>query len=115
MSIERLEEIELEYSTLTVSSERNGIEYTEVDVNDLVFLIQNSFKQAKRVEELEQQNERYREALTFYAEESNYDYDVKVDSIGYIGDQSDMKFYRLDSAILNDRGEKARQALEDEE
>ena len=61
------------------------------------------------------QNKRYREALTFYAEKSNYDYDVKVDSIGYIGDQSDMKFYRLDSAILNDRGEKARQALEGEE
>lgn len=69
----------------------------------------------QRIEELEQQNERYREVLTFYAEESNYDYDVRVDSISYVGDQSDMKFYRLDSAILNDRGEKARQALEGEE
>ena len=63
-------------------------------------------------QELKRQNRRYYEALTFYAEKSNYDYDVKVDSIGYVGDQSDMKFYRLDSAILNDRGEKARQALE---
>lgn len=52
---ERLEEIEAKYSTLTVSSERDGIEYTEVDVKDLVFLIQNGFKQAKRVEELEKE------------------------------------------------------------
>ena len=65
--------------------------------------------------ELKEQNKRYREALTFYAEENNYDYDVKVDSISYVGDQSDMKFYRLDSKILNDKGERARKALEGEE
>lgn len=64
--------------------------------------------------ELKKQNKHYREALTFYAEESNYDYDVKVDSISYVGDQLEMKFYRLDSEILYDRGEKARKALEDE-
>jgi len=64
--------------------------------------------------ELKKQNKRYREALIFYAEKSNYDYDVKVDSIGYVGDQLDMKFYRLDSGILYDRGEKARKALEGE-
>ena len=58
MSKERLEEIEAKYSTLTVSSEKNGKEYTEVDVKDLVFLIQNGFKQAERVHELEQQNKR---------------------------------------------------------
>ena len=53
MSKERLEEIEAKYSTLTVSSERDGTEYTEVDVEDLVFMIQNGFKQAERVQELE--------------------------------------------------------------
>lgn len=70
--------------------------------------------QAERAEELERKIERYRETLTYYAEESNYDYDVKVDSISYVGDQLEMKFYRLDSEILYDRGEKARKALEDE-
>src|SRR5690606_39444404 len=76
---ERLEEIETKYSTLTVSSEKNGTEYTEVDVEDLVFLIQNGFKQAERVQELEsnsynahlerlldrkeQEIERYRKAI----------------------------------------------------
>ena len=66
MSKERLEEIETKYSTLTVSSEKNGTEYTEVDVEDLVFLIQNGFKQAERVEELErelEEHKRYREAI----------------------------------------------------
>src|SRR5690606_23926824 len=51
---ERLEEIETKYSTLTVSSEKNSTEYTEVNVEDLVFLIQNGFKQAERVQELEE-------------------------------------------------------------
>lgn len=60
---ERLEEIETKYSTLTVSSEKNGTEYTEVDVEDLVFLIQNGFEQAERVEELEKRIKRYRVAL----------------------------------------------------
>ena len=60
---ERLEKLETKYSTLTVSSEKNGTEYTEVDVEDLVFLIQNGFKQAERVQELEQQNKRYKQAL----------------------------------------------------
>ena len=89
------------------------------DLNRSVMLTPEDYysliEQAKRVQELEQQNERYREALTFYAEESNYDYDVMVDSISYVGDQSEMKFYRLDSEILYDRGKKARQALEGEE
>src|SRR5690606_6147105 len=85
------------------------------DLNRSVMLTPEDYysliEQAKRVQELEQQNERYREALTFYAEESNYDYDVKVDSVSYVGDQSEMKFYRLDSEILYDRGKKARKAL----
>ena len=89
------------------------------DLNRSVMLTPEDYysliEQAKRVQELEQQNERYREALTFYAEESNYDYDVMVDSISYVGDQSEMKFYRLDSKILNDKGERARKALEGEE
>src|SRR5699024_3965606 len=84
MSKERLEEIEAKHSTLTITSERGGIEYTEVDVKDLVFLIQNGFEQVKRVQELEevaetdgsafhsleklcmeseQQNRRYRELI----------------------------------------------------
>ena|SRR5690606_2641411 len=75
-------------------------------------MLNNALDDALRVKEIEQQNKRYREALTFYAEKSNYDYDVKVDSISYVGDQSDMKFYRLDSEILYDRGKKARKALE---
>ena len=86
------------------------------DLNRSVMLTPEDYysliEQVKRVQELEQQNERYREALTFYAEESNYDYDVRVDSISYVGDQSEMKFYRLDSEILYDRGKKARQVLE---
>ena len=89
------------------------------DLNRSVMLTPEDYysliEQAKRVQELERQNERYREALTFYAEKSNYDYDVKIDLIGYVGDQSDMKFYRLDSKILNDKGERARKALEGEE
>ena len=89
------------------------------DLNRSVMLTPEDYysliEQVKRVQELEQQNERYREALTFYAEESNYDYDVRVDSISYVGDQSEMKFYRLDSKILNDKGERARKALEGEE
>src|SRR5690606_2308329 len=85
MSKERLEEIEAKHSTLTVSSEKNGKEYTEVDVEDLVFLIQNGFKQAERVQELEsnsynahlerlldrkeQEIERYREAIEYIQKE----------------------------------------------
>lgn len=60
-----MEEIETKYSVLTVSSEKNSTEYTEVDVEDLVFLIQNGFKQAERVQELEEENKRYRELLEF--------------------------------------------------
>lgn len=77
MSKERLEEIEGKYSILTIASKRGGIEHTEVEVEDLVFLIQNSFEQGERVQGLEkrlklydfwytvayQQNKRYREAL----------------------------------------------------
>lgn len=77
MSKEWLEEIEAKYSTLTITSERDGIEYTDVDVKDLVFLIQNGFKQAERVgilleqtghnfevnRKLDAQNKRYREAI----------------------------------------------------
>lgn len=68
---ERLEEIETKYSTLTVSSEKNGKEYTEVDVEDLVFLIQNGFKQAERAYELEQQIKRYRKAIKECVERMN--------------------------------------------
>ena len=64
MNKKRLEEIEAKYSTLTVSSERDGIEYTEVDVKDLVFLIQNGFKQTKRVKELERELEEHKSKFT---------------------------------------------------
>src|SRR5690606_31244529 len=89
MSKERLEEIEAKHSTLTVSSEKNGKEYTEVDVEDLVFLIQTCRNATEDMtidyesltdkhvsitkeileeyqeenERLEQQNRRYREAI----------------------------------------------------
>ena len=79
MSKERLEEIEGKYTILPVSSKQDGFEYTEVVVEDLVFLIQNGFKQAERVQELEdiihqderqavlekmyEQNKRYLEAI----------------------------------------------------
>lgn len=100
---ERLERI--------IQMQYDGYTIWDMGENDLVWLIE----QAGRVQKLEQQNKRYREALTFYAEENNYDYDVKVDSISYVGDQSDMKFYRLDSKILNDKGATARKALEGED
>ena len=79
MSRERLEEIEGKHSTITITSKQDGFEYTEVIVEDLVFLIQNGYRQAERVQELEtvieqdkrqsvleglyEQNKRYREAL----------------------------------------------------
>lgn len=86
MRNERLEEIEGKYTILHVSSKQDGFEYTEVVVEDLVFLIQNGFKQAERVQELEtridkfyklnmklhKQNKRYREALEFYANKDIY-------------------------------------------
>jgi len=100
---ERLERI--------IQMQYDGYTIWDMSEDDLVWLIE----QAGRVQELERKIERYREALTFYAEKSNYDYDVKVDSISYVGDQSEMKFYRLDSKILNDKGERARKALEGEE
>ena len=86
MSRERLEEIEGKHSTITITSKQDGFEYTEVIVEDLVFLIQNGFRQAERVQELEtvieqdkrqsvleglyEQNKRYREALEWYSENS---------------------------------------------
>ena len=103
---ERLEELETKYSTLTVSSEKNGTEYTEVDVEDLVFLIQNGFKQAERAEELEKQNKRYKQALEFYADEETYEmkFVANTDEIGVPL-----------TVIELDEGKKARKALEGEE
>ena len=94
---ERLEEIETKYSTLTVSSEKNSTEYTEVDVEDLVFLIQTCWNATggmtidyesltdrhvnitkeileeyqEENERLEQQNKRYREAIRECIERMN--------------------------------------------
>ena len=67
MSKEWLEEIEAKYSTLTVANERGGIEYIEVDIKDLVFLIQNGFKQAERVQELEEENRKLNFEIGSYA------------------------------------------------
>ncbi len=103
MSKKPLEEIEEKYSTLTVSSEKNGTEYTEVDVKDLVFLIQNGFKQAERVQELEKENKRYREALEFYADRDNY----KLEHFDYNLDD-------YMSTVDYDEGQIAREALEGE-
>lgn len=68
---ERLEELETKYSTLTVFGEKNSTEYTEVDVEDLVFLIQNGFKQAELVEKLEEEVDRLNGALHFQLSEEN--------------------------------------------
>jgi len=94
----RLEEIETKYSTLTVSSKKNSTEYTEVDVEDLVFLIQNGFKQAERVEELEIKIERYRKALE------------EIRDIGILG-----KVISTGEIILSDEAFLAEKALEGEE
>lgn len=58
MSKKRLEEIEKRYSELAIIRTENKKEYVEIEVDDLVFLIQNNFKQAEQVEEykLELQN-----------------------------------------------------------
>ena len=94
---ERLEEIKVKYSTLTVFSEKNSTEYTEVDVKDLVFLIQNGFKQAERAEELEKQNKRYREYLEL------------IKTIGICG-----KVISTGEIIRSDEANLAEEALEGE-
>lgn len=53
MSKERLEELEKKYSTITITRERDEIEYAEIDVRDLIYLIQYGFRQTERVQELE--------------------------------------------------------------
>src|SRR5699024_2322841 len=79
MSKERLEEIEGKYTILTVYSEQDGLEYTEVVVEDLVFLIQNGFKQAERVQELERENKRIRQMKYYEAyEQGKFDTNMKV-------------------------------------
>ena len=124
---ERLEEIEVKYSTLTVSSEKNGIEYTKVDVEDLMFLIQNGFKQADRVEELEmklsintnnmkqlqKENECYKQALEFYADEETYEpSEVQIGAVTKEGYK--ISKYKYDPIINADKGKKARKALKGE-
>src|SRR5690606_17446666 len=87
---ERLEEIETKYSTLTVSSEKNGTEYTEVDVEDLVFLIQNGFKQAERVYELESDSyNAHLERLLDRREQQIKRYQEALEAIAYFDDKEE--------------------------
>ncbi len=106
---ERLEEIEAKYSTLTISSEKNSTEYTEVDVEDLVFLIQNGFKQAERVQELEETVENYK---TVNKELHQRGRKVRKQNKRY---REALEYYGYEAGYTEDDGIKARQALEGEE
>lgn len=63
-------------------------------------------EQTERVQELEEENKRYREALEFYANEENYFFDEKEYKVGLGVPESE---------ITIDYGNKARKALEGEE
>ena len=60
----------------------------------------------KEIEELREQNKRYREALEFYANEENYLFDEKEYKVGLGVPESE---------ITLDYGNKARKALEGED
>lgn len=63
-------------------------------------------KRAKLVQELEQQNKRYREALEFYANEETYEMKFATDTD---------EIFDPFTLIESDEGKKARKALEGEE
>lgn len=88
MSKEQLEEIEGKYTILPVSSKQDGFEYTEVVVEDLVFLIQNGFKQAERVQELEELKNAFDDLDSDYIDlmEQNKRYRELLESIRYTQD-----------------------------
>ena len=92
MSKEWLEEIEAKYSTLTVANERGGIEYIEVDIKDLVFLIQNGFKQAERVQELEEENRKLNFEIGSYA--------MQLSEISQMVDREMNEMKKLSSRML---------------
>ena len=81
----------------TVFINENGNEAVEVSLS----VLNKLFEQAERVNELEQQNKRYREALKFYADDKSWEFDWLYDI--------------RESLIWQDYGEKARKALEGEE
>lgn len=95
MSKERLEEIKNAY--------RYG--YT-LGVNTYPYWL------ISRVDELEQQNKRYREALEFYADEESYEpLEVQIGAVTKEGYK--ISKYKYDPKINTDKGEKARKALEE--
>lgn len=114
---ERLEEIKEKYSEVTVLEYINDVEIVGVDIKDLVWLINrveelelelelekstNKDFEAhllKQVESAKVQNERYKQALEFYADEENYC----------------VRFEDDYEPILQDNGKTARQALERDE
>lgn len=65
--------------------------------------------QARRVQELEQQNKRLREALEFYANEDLYN-NINIEYSTY--DEFGNRFFKLEGDLFSDGGEKARKALE---
>ena|SRR5690606_39212629 len=98
---ERLEEIEKNLDPLGY-----GMGGHLISVNDIYWLVRYAKEQSKRVQELEQQNKRYKQALEFYADEETYEmkFVANTDEIGVPL-----------TVIELDEGKKARQALEDEE
>jgi len=110
-----LEDIEAKYSTLTVSSEKNGTEYAEVDVEDLAFLIQNGFKQAERVQELEQKLAEIRFVNNDY-DKINKRYRAALEEIITLEEYNNMPNFWHDEGDFYDYLENlARKALEEEE
>lgn len=99
---ERLERI--------IQMQYDGYTIWDMGEDDLVWLIE----QAERVQELEQQNKRYREALEFYADEESYEpLEVQIGAVTKEGYK--ISKYKYDPKINTDKGKKARQALEGEE
>src|SRR5690625_235950 len=124
MSKERLEEIEKNLDPLGY-----GMGGHLISVNDIYWLVGYAKEQAERMQELEQKNDRlkqeadfwrvedremmrlshenkrYREALEFYADEENYEFETIV---------SDCDI-EVVSKVLDDYGQKARKVLEESE
>src|SRR5699024_9195776 len=103
MSKERLEEIKENMEEFKTTKSVRGVEdvAAEMLLNHGTWLVE----QAERVQELENQNERYREALEFYADKKNHcNTPDSFSDTGYI-----------DSVVQKDAGRRARLELRDEE
>ncbi len=97
---DRLEEIK-EHTAWTID---NGLQ-PRLDDYDLAWLI-------NRVKELEDKtNQRYKQALEFYADEENYE-PLNMEVGAMTKDGYKVAKYRSEPKIEMDKGQKARQALE---